>query len=173
MNTYDAGAATIDHAEYALLAECSAEVGSSWPPDAARVNARPAALREASVRIRAAQAKPAAIDIRWTRFLDSLTEPAVGLSQSHARAVRQVWHELACGVGPGLPYPAAGPEEDGAVTLVWSTDAYVAEVTVHPDGRHEWFFRNHLTGAFEGTEQAVWGGPHHRFYDLLTAALRA
>lgn len=107
------------------------------------------------------------------KVLESLTAGPVGLDPAHARAVREIWHELELGVGPRLPVPTLAPEDEGAVALSWSTADYYAEVVVHPDGRHEWFLRNHRTGEFDGSTAPQLGGVSHRFHGLLSSVLAA
>jgi hypothetical protein len=106
----------------------------------------------------------------WVAFLESLTTPAVGLSASHAREVRQVWAELRGAVGARLTLPMVEPVDEGAVCLSWSSASVYAEIEIRADGQHAWFIRDHETGGYDGSDGPEAGSPPRRLLQFLQAA---
>jgi hypothetical protein len=170
VNVFDAGVATLDYPDHVLLRAGGAEAGT-WEAKGIGIPridppAIPSLLSTTKVPSLAFE-RP-----RWEDFLSDLTRAPVSLSPGHARAIRQVWAELEVGIGPALPLPSVGPSDNEGLTLSWSTDDWYAEVSVYPDGRHDWFFRDHVLGSFDGTDAPARGGPSHRFHGLVSAALK-
>jgi hypothetical protein len=54
---------------------------------------------------------------------------------------------------PGLPIPQIEPcdDDDSGVRLVWSRAGWIADVWLHADGTHEWFWRDRVADAYDGT----------------------
>jgi hypothetical protein len=56
--------------------------------------------------------------------------------------------------------------------LCWSNTGVYAELELHPDETHEWFFKNRSTGEFHGTTEPVGDGVERRFAELVSAAVK-
>ncbi len=106
----------------------------------------------------------------WTRFLERLDTPEVGLSPSHAAHVRQTWKELRAAIGPTLSPPRAEPGEEGEFRLSWSRSGYYAEVEIYPNGMYEWFLRDRVLDKHDGTTEARWT-LSREFIKALTALI--
>jgi hypothetical protein len=74
--------------------------------------------------------------------------------RDRAEAVSTFWLSARQATGSLLlPPPTALPSEDGSTHLVWGGDRHHLSVDLYPDGSFEWFYRDRLTDAFDGTDE--------------------
>ena len=105
----------------------------------------------------------------WSTLLRNLEAHPVGLPAEQARAVRQAWTDLRAAIGPSLPLPRVQGGEEGELKFAWSSDRFYAELEIHEDTSHEWFFRDRERDVHNGSAGPEPGAVPGQFLSLLGA----
>lgn len=92
--------------------------------------------------------------LKWQLFLDDLPRHDERITVDHVDAARAV---LAAAADGEKRLPAATTEinEDGSLFLAWSSADHFLEISVHPDGRFSWFYRDRQARTHAGTNGAL------------------
>lgn len=95
----------------------------------------------------------------WSEFLSEV-EVRCALPSGMGAHVRATWAALRAAAGPELPLPLADRTADGErFQFAWSYRSVLVEVEVHPNGAIEWFSRDRVSGAVEGSDEPSPGLP--------------
>ncbi len=105
---------------------------------------------QASARTSEAYESVAPYDHDFLVYLDRLASNA----EVSAEHVRVLWMGLRQWLGAAPSLPVVIPTPDATLQLSWRNDIEQVCVDVCADGRCEWFYMNHATGAYEGCETA-------------------
>jgi hypothetical protein len=135
-------------------------------PDAlqAIVNALSGTMRAAKVSEQQ-QSRARPYSVKFETRLARLEETGIGLELvGHAL---QLWHRFCAAAVP--PEPIVELTADGGLRFAWSTARSYLDAEIYSDGTTEWFFKDHETGAADGTADER--EPHlpERFFRYLHA----
>lgn len=96
----------------------------------------------------------------------------IRLAAARILYVLVVFGHIRGAVGDRLAFPSIEQgQEEGAVALIWSRGHFYAEVELHADGTHEWFFRDRTHDTHDGSDGPARGLIAPRFCELLKEAV--
>lgn len=79
-----------------------------------------------------------------------------------------LWSQLERRSAAILAPPVASPWETVVLNFAWRQVAWHIEIDINADGTFGWFWRDNITGEFEGSSEADLREPPQRLLDLLT-----
>ena len=92
---------------------------------------------------------------RWVVFVNSLRRSGSTQADAVFDLVDILHDETIANLTPPLTHRTDG----GVIQVAWDSGNVYVDIEVFKDGNIEWFYRNRVTGALDGTDGAVSSSP--------------
>lgn len=92
--------------------------------------------------------------LKWQLFLDSLPQHDARITSDHVEVTRALLTSAADGERR-LPAATTDINEDGSLSLAWTSSDHYLDFNVYPDGQFSWFYRDRQVRTHAGSNGAL------------------